>query len=167
MQLAKPIVPERSADDARLEKEFADKLNAHEETLKAQVASLREDRDRVALERVAHEIASRVAIAGSHELLMPHIMSRLVASDAGGHFEITAKDAASLEHMAEQFRTDPKFARVIVGAAPLDAARHLQRVNETLGIVPAPASVTRQAFEQMTPAKRSEFARTGGRIADA
>jgi hypothetical protein len=167
MQLAKPIVPERSADDVRLEKEFADKLNAHEETLKAQVASLRRDRDDTALERAATEIANKLAVPGTVELLLPHIRERLTASDAGGHFEITAKDAASLEHLAEQFRTDPKFARVIVGAAPLDAARHQQRVNETLGVVPLPASVTRQAFEQMTPAKRAAYARTGGRIADA
>jgi hypothetical protein len=152
--------------ETQLEAEFTAKLAAHETNLKAQIASLRSDRDSVALERVAVEIASRIAIAGSHELLLPFIRTRLVASDAGGVFAVTAKDAPTLEHLTEEFRNDVRFSRVINGASPLDQARHQQRVAETLGLTAAPPSVTRQAFEKMTSAKRSEFARMGGKIVD-
>jgi hypothetical protein len=158
---------ERSADDIRLEKEFTDKLAAHEAGLQAQVASLRSDRDSTALERVAVEVASKLAIAGSHELLLPHIRARLAVSDANGHFEIAAKDAASIEHLVEQFRADPRFSRVLNGMSTVDKAQHQRRVAESLGIVATPASVTRAAFQAMTAPERAAYAREGGKIADA
>jgi hypothetical protein len=163
----KPIVqPERHPDDIRLEKEFTDKLAAHEDGLKAQVASLRSDRDSTALERTAVEVASKLAIAGSHELLLPHIRARLAVSDANGVFAVTAKDAPSIEHLVEQFRADPRFSRVLNGMSTVDKAQHQRRVDETLGIT-APASVTRAAFQAMTAPERAAYAREGGKIADA
>ena len=164
----KPVVPpERSADDQRLEKEFTDKLNAHEAGLKAQVASLRSDRDSTALERVAAEIASKLAVPGSIDLLLPHVRERLTASDIGGRFEITVKNAASVEHLIEEFRSDPRFARAVNGPNAVDQALHAKRVAETLGISAAQTSVTRAEFERLSAAKRAAHARAGTRIIDA
>jgi hypothetical protein len=165
----KPIVsvPERHPDDIRLEAETNEKIRAHEAGLQAQVASLRSDRDSVALERVAVSIASKLAIAGSTELLLPHVRERLMVSDANGHFEIAAKDAPSIEHLVEQFRADPRFSRVLNGMSTVDKAQHQRRVDETLGIGAAQSSITRAKFEAMNAPERAAYARTGGKIADA
>jgi hypothetical protein len=164
--IVEPTPVPRHPDDLRLEAETAAKIAAREADWKAQVDSLRSDRDTTALERVAVELATKLAVPGSHEVLLPHIRTRLVANDAGGIFTVTARDAASLEHLTEQFRSDPKFARLIAGHAPADQALHRKRVEETLGVVAAPASITRAAFEALTPAARSAFARNGGKIID-
>jgi hypothetical protein len=153
--------------ETRLEAQNVRKLAAHEQGLKEQVASLRADRDAAALGRGSHEIAGRLAVPGSAEVLLPHIRARLVASDVGGVFTVTVKDAPSVEHLTEQLRADPKFSRLIVNASPVDQARHLQKVNETLGLTPPVAAVTRSQFEQMTSAKRSECARAGTKIVDS
>jgi hypothetical protein len=159
---------ERSPDDIRLEKEFNDKLAAHEAGIKANIESLRADRNSVALTRTATEIASRLAVSGSHELLMPFILERLVASDAGGVFAVTARDAASLEHLTEQLRNDARFSRVLNGhSSAADKARHQALVDATLGLGLAPSSITRARFEQMSAPERAAHARVGGKIVDA
>jgi hypothetical protein len=166
----KPVVtvPARHPDDVRLEKECADKLAAHEAGIKANIESLRADRNSVALERVATEIASKLAVSGSHALLMPFVRERLTASDTNGHFEITAKDAASIEHLTEQLRADARFSRVLNGhSSAADKARHQALVDATLGLTAGPASVTRAQFQALSATERAAFARTGGKLSDA
>jgi hypothetical protein len=132
------ITPERHADDLRLEQETNAKLAEHEANLKAHVDSLRSDRDTTALERVAVAIAAKLNPA-CVELLRPHILERLAASDVGGVFSVTVKDAPSVEHLVEQFRADPRFAPAIVGASATEINAHAARVRETLGLsTPAP-----------------------------
>jgi hypothetical protein len=161
-----PITPERPADDIRLEKETADKIAAYTSDREAHIAGLRRDRDSSALERTAVAIAAKLNPA-CVELLRPHILERLAASDVGGVFSVTVKDAPSVEHLVEQFRADPRFAPVIVGASATEINAHAARVAATLGLTTPAPSVTRAAFEQMTPAKRSAHARVGGKISDA
>jgi hypothetical protein len=152
--------------EGRLEAEFNRKLAEHESAIKANIASRRADRNATALERTAHSIAGKLATPGSLEVLLPHIRERLTVSDAGGKFEIVGKGVPTLEHLTEEFRADPRFARIIVGASPADQALHQKRVNETLGITAAPASITRAAFERLTPQQRSEHARARTKISD-
>jgi len=165
--IAEPEPVPRHPRDVELEAEHVRKVAEYEAGLQAQVTSLRADRDEAALGRVSHEIAGKLSIPGSSEVLLPHIRERLTVSDAGGVFTVTARDVASLEHLAESFRSDARFARLIVGASPADQVRHQQRVNESLGFTAAPVAVTRAQFAAMTPAARSQFARNGGKISDA
>jgi hypothetical protein len=156
----------RHSDDARLEAETAAKIAEHEAGIQARITSLRADRDTTALERVACEIAAKLAVPGSHELLLPHIAARLVASDAGGVFSVTAKDAPTIEHLVEQFRSNPAFARIITGASAADQARHQQRVNETLGVPAARPTLSREKFNGLGPQHRAAIARGGAEIFD-
>jgi hypothetical protein len=161
-----PIAEPEQSDDARLEAETARKLAAHVADREAHIAGLRRDRDTTALARVAHELAGKLAGPDYAALLAPHIAARLVASDAGGRFEVTAKDLPTLEHLAAELRADPKFARVIIGASPADQALHQKRVNETLGVTAARPTLTRAKFDTLRPAERAAHVRAGAEIFD-
>lgn len=154
------------SDDARLEAETAAKLAEHVAGREAQIAGLRRDRDDAALARVAVDLAAKLAVPGSHELLLPHIRARLVASDAGGALSVTAKDAPTLDALAEEFRSNPAFARIVTAASAADQARHQQRVNETLGVPAARPTLTRAKFDTLRPAERAAHVRAGAEIFD-
>jgi hypothetical protein len=127
---------EREAQlSAEYERKHAQKLAEYVAGMEAQVASLRADRERVTLGRVSHELAAKLIRPGCDAmLLIPHIAARLEGREENGAFVVGVKDAASLDELAEQFRTDNRFERIIIGASPIEKARHAARVAETLGV---------------------------------
>lgn len=151
---------------AEYERENTRKLAEHEAGIQARVASLRAARDGAALDRVAIDLSVKLAVPGSHELLLPHVRARLEASDADGVLSVSVKDASSYEHLAEQLRADPRFARVIENASPQDRAAHARRVAETLGTPQPRPPLTREKHEALPPAERAAQARGGAEIFD-
>jgi O6-methylguanine-DNA--protein-cysteine methyltransferase len=133
----------------------------------AHLASLRADLERVTLERVSHELAAKLIRPGCDAmLLIPHIAARLEGREEGGVFSVHSKDAADLDALAEQFRTDNRFERIIKGASQAEKALHAKRVAETLGTPAAREPLTRAKFEALSPERRAESARAGVTILD-
>jgi hypothetical protein len=157
---------DREADlNPVFEKEHDRKLAEFRAGTEAQLTSMRADRNRIVMERTAHEIAAKLS-PDYAEVLLPHICERLDAHEADGRLVVSAKNLPTLDHLVEEFRADPAFARVVRGASPAEQAFHARRVAETLGASLSTQSMTRAAFERLTPQQRSEHARAGMRISD-
>jgi phosphoglycolate phosphatase-like HAD superfamily hydrolase len=153
--------------NAEAEKKHVQKLAEYTAAQEAQIASLKADRSQITLEHAAHELAAKLAVSGSSAVLVPHILERLEAREDEGVLIVSAKGHPSLEHLAEELRADPAFERIIVGASPAEKALHARRVAETLGTKAPAQSLTRQAFERLSPEQRSAHARAGTTILDS
>jgi hypothetical protein len=148
------------------EQENTRKLAEYTASKEAEISSLRADRNRVVLEHAALNIAAKLARAEYVAVLLPHIAERLEGREEGGVFSVHAKDAPDLDALAEQFRADKRFERIIVGASPAEKARHAARVAETLGVKAAQQPITRKQFESLPPERRAESVRAGTTILD-
>jgi len=159
-------VAQREAElNATFEQEHARKLAEYRAGTEAQLASLRADRNRVVLERTAVELAAKLS-PDYVEVLLPHIQERLEAHEADGRLVVSAKDLPTLDHLVEEFRANPVFARVVKGASAQEQAFHARRVAETLGASPPTQSMTRAQFEALSPTQRTERVRAGTKISD-
>lgn len=122
---------------------FLAKVNEAAASMQSQIDSMRADRNQAMLEHAATSLAARIAHPGRLTVLLPHIAARLEGREADGVFSVHAKDASSLDDLAEQFRNDPAFELIIIGASPAEKARQAARVAETLGQPAARQPMTR------------------------
>lgn len=155
---APPREPERLADDdAEYERQYGPKRAAFAEAQQAEVASLRADRDRVAIDSAVEAMASDLALDGCAEVLECHIRDRLevVETDAGYHVAVKGS-AATLDEMRDKIRSDPRFARALKGTSPIERARHARRVAETLAAPSTPARLDKPiAHAEVLPAAQA------------
>jgi hypothetical protein len=111
-------------------------------------------------------LAAKLAGPDYAPLLLPFITERLEIHEAGGGYRVEAKNLPTLDHLAEELRSDPKFARIIIGASATEQANHAARVAATLGLTPPTPPLTRLQFERLSPAQRSDHARKGTQFID-
>ena len=111
-----------SGDITALEKSWSDKLVGRETDLNTQIKARDEQIYQLTVGQTAQKLASELAVQGSAELLLPHIISRLSVDTVDGKPQVRVKDmqgnlsAATLDELKKEFAENPVFKPVIAAS---------------------------------------------------
>ena len=109
----------------------------HEATLKQRVEHMNTQFKRITIEQAARQFVRGIALKGSDELLIPHVVSRMDTQTRGDDLEVIVKDAAgkpsSFDELADELRNDAAFAPIVQGASDADKLAHARKVAAVLG----------------------------------
>jgi hypothetical protein len=157
----------KSGDLSALEKSWQDKLARIEAEKSAALTESQKQIQALTVGRTATDIAAEIAVPGTAKVLLPHISSRLSVDVRDGVPVVVVLDtngkpsAASLEELKQELANDPAFAPLIVGSKASGGGA----AGATRGGA-GPKTITRTAFEQMSPMQRMEFAKAGGSVTE-
>ena len=128
---------------------------------------------RAALERNLIDAQAVTAIAaakGVPELLLPHVKNRVKVQEVDGEFSFQVLDAkgnpmiadaagtpAGFSHLIESMKADPVFGRAFEGSGASGGGSHQSAATNPNGT----KTITRTEFDQLGPAAKAAFARTG------
>lgn len=152
-------------------KKYADDIAAEQAKWKAENESLSSDVDRLLRSDVANKIASEIAVQGSAEVLMPHILGRLKVDVRDGQRVTTVVDAKgqasalTIDDLKKEFSGNKAFLPLIV--ASKGSGGGAGGDTRSGGANPAQKQVTRQAFDAMSPMERMTHSKAGGTVIDS
>jgi hypothetical protein len=115
----------------------------------------------------ATQLAAKLAVENSAEVLLPHIKSRLRTELVDGKPRLVVLDkegrpsASTLEDLSQEFQNNKAFAHVIIGSKAQGAG--LDKGNG--GAIGAKA-ISRSDFDGLGPAQRMAHVKEGGTITD-
>jgi len=128
---------------------------------------------RAALEKNLIDAQAVTAIAaakGVPALLLPHVKNRVKVSEVDGEFSFQVLDEkgnpmiadasgtpAGFTHLIESMKADPVFGRAFEGSGVSGGGAGASGHTNTGG----PKTITRTEFDQLGPAAKSAFVRTG------
>lgn len=163
----------KSGNVAALEKSWSDKLTAAvaaaEAKFKPEVDSLTTDVQRLLIDNVAQAIASKVAVKGSEEVLVPHIQRRLRVEVRDGKRVTVVVDAdgkpsaSSIDDLTKEIVGHKAFAPLIAGSGGSGGGAG----GTKPGGAPGAKSLTRKEFDGLDPAAKAKHVRDRGTVTDA
>ena len=109
-------------DVEALEKSWKEKLTQREQELNERIESLSGNINTMLVDNEALKLASKLAVEGSADVLLPHIKSRLGAEMRDGKYVTVVKDkdgkasASTLDDFAKEIASNPAFAPVLAGS---------------------------------------------------
>lgn len=112
----------KKGDVEALDKSWQDKYDKMEGEYKTKIDSLTGNINTLLVDNEATRMASEIGIENSHEILVPHIKSRLAVQERDGKMETIVNDkdgkpsALSLKELQQEFVDNPAFAPIIVGS---------------------------------------------------
>lgn len=153
-----------SVEDVR--KSYDQKIQKLTEEYEGKLSGLSGQLQGLTVGQTATALAADLAVPGSAKALLPHIRSRLsmemrdgvpttVVLDANGK-----PSATTIEELKAEFAADAAFAPLI--AAGKGTGGGAAGGNKGGGA--ATKTMTRAAFEALSPAAKSEFSRAGGKL---
>lgn len=154
----------RKSADERLAKAIADK----DAEYKPLVQSLTGDVNRLLVDNVATQIASKIAVQGSDALLIPHIRQRLAVDIRDGKRTTVVIDAEgkpsalTLDDLEKEFVGNKAFAPVIVGTKASGGGAGGANGGGAAGA----KTITRSDFEALNPQARADAMKTGTTVID-
>lgn len=157
----------KSGDVAALEKSWSDKLAAREAALTAERDALGNVVRDLTVNSTATQLAAKLAVPGSADVLLPHIKNRLALETQDGKpvVRVLGADgkpsAASVDDLAKEIAGDTRFAPLIVASMATGGGASGGR-----GGGAATKTVTRSAFDNMQPEARMAHVKAGGTITD-
>lgn len=107
-------------DVAKLEESWKSKLDKREGELKGQLETTKKALQKLLVDNVAQEIATKLSTAPS--VMLPHVRSRLTVEEVEGEFKtrILDKDgkpsAMSIDDLQKEFTSNKDFAPILVGS---------------------------------------------------
>lgn len=115
----------------------------------------------------AVELASTLAVEGSSDVLLPHILGRVKTEIKNGEATTVVLDAdgkpsaQSLKELGEEIANDKRFAPLIVGSRASGGG-----ANGSGGGAANTKTVTRSEFDAMSHVERAAHAKDGGKVVD-
>lgn len=112
----------KAGDVTALEKSWQEKLTRREQELLAQQEALTGSLRSVLVDSEAVKMASRLAVEGSADVLLPHIRSRLAVDQRDGKYVTVVLDntgkpsAATLDELEKEITGNKAFAPLLVGS---------------------------------------------------
>jgi hypothetical protein len=153
--------------EASWQKKYNDSLAAKDAEYQAQMQSLTGDVDRLLRSNVARDIAREIAVQGSDEVLIPHILNRLKVDVRDGQRVTTVVDAKgqtsalTIDDLKKEFVGNKAFSPLIAASKGSGggAGGDTKGGGATTG-----KQVTREAFDAMQPHERMQFSKDGGQV---
>lgn len=155
----------KSGDVAALEKSWQEKLAKRESELSAEIEARTSQLRGATVSATASALAAELAVPGSSSVLLPHIERRLHLDIREGKPVVTVLDkdgkpsAQTVAELRKEIESDAAFAPLIVASKASGAGGPGGK-----GGGAAPKSVTRSAFEAMSPADQMAHIKGSGTV---
>lgn len=141
-----------------------------ESLYKPQLEKLNATVKKLLVDNVATQMAAKIGLKGSEQLLIPHIQNRLAVEERDGEHVTVVRDAQgkasalSVADLEKEFIGNPVFAPVIAGSkASGGGAGGDQKPGSG---APGAKQMKRADFDAKTPAEQSAFIKEGGQLTD-
>lgn len=150
-----------------LEKSWQAKLEARETELAAKLEAKDKWIQELTVNSIAQGLANELAISGSSEVLLPHIVKRLMVEDQDGKPVTRVVDAngkpsaLTIKELAEEFKNNKSFAPLIVGTKATGAGPHEGHGE------PEVKTMSREKFNVMDDIAKHDYVVGGGKIVDS
>lgn len=162
---AKMEAAKKGGDVEALEKSWQEKLNAMMAEKDAEANQYKQMVTGLTVGATAATLAAE--LFGEHaDLMMPHVNKRLSTEMAEGQAKVRILDAdgkpsaMTVDDLKKEFRTNAKFAPFVVGSRA--SGGHSPGSGKGAGV----QTMTRSAFEQMSPKQKQEFSVNGGKLTE-
>lgn len=150
-----------------LEKSWQDKLTKREAELSGEIKARDSQLHDLTVNATALSLASRLAVPGSADVLIPHLARRLAMELQDGRPVVRVLDntgkpsALSVDELEKEFSNNAAFAPLIVASKATGGG-----ASGSKGGGAASKSITRTAFNALAPAEQSKFSIAGGTLTD-
>lgn len=157
----------KSGDVSALEKSWQEKLSRIEQERAQAVEQAQAQIKALTVGRTATDIAAEIAVPGSSKVLLPHITARLATDIRDGVPTVVVLDAhgkpsaSTLDELKQELANDPAFAPLIVGSRASGGGATGAKSGGA-----GPKTMTRNAFDNLSPEQQFDFARNGGSVTD-
>lgn len=157
----------KSGDVAALEKSWQDKLAKRESELTAEKESLTSQLRGATVSATATALAAELSVPGSASVLLPHIERRLHLDIREGKPVVTVLDkdgkpsAQTVAELRKEIESDAAFAPLIVASKASGAGGPGGK-----GGGAAAKTITRAAFNSLSPAEQMAHSKSGGTLTD-
>ncbi len=156
----------RKSADERVAAAVAEAEGKYKPQLDKYQASLRRSK----IDNVAQELATRIGIKGSEQILIPHLISRLDVDERDGDFVTVVRDskgqasALTIADLEKEFVSNPVFAPVIVGSKGSGGGAN-GNANKGGG-APGAKQMKRAEFDALNPVDRAATMKAGTTLVD-
>jgi aspartate/methionine/tyrosine aminotransferase len=154
----------KSGDVEAITKSWQEKYDALNQTLEQSNSTIAN----LTSGSTATQLAAKLAVEGSSEVLLPHIQSRLKTEFKDGQpvTVVLGKDgrpsALTVDDLAAEFTNNKAFSHVISGSKARGAGTDTPTNKGGAGVL----EISRSEFEALPAAKRMEHVKSGGKVTD-